>query len=76
MLRRKMDPRKFNGGVFLGLNGIVIKSHGSTDAEGYSAAIDVGYEMVHQDLLAQIRQALGREMMPPVVAQAARGAAS
>ncbi len=76
MLRQKMDPRKFNGGVFLGLNGIVIKSHGSTDAEGYSAAVDVGYEMVHQDLLAQIRRALGREMVPLVVPQAAGGAAS
>ena len=34
-LADKMDPRKSNGGVFLGLNGIVIKSHGGTDAEGY-----------------------------------------
>ena len=32
MLREKMDPRKSNGGVFLGLNGVVIKSHGGTDA--------------------------------------------
>ena len=35
-LREKMDPRKANGGVFLGLNGIVIKSHGGTDAEGFA----------------------------------------
>ena len=41
-----MDPRKANGGVFLGLNGIVIKSHGGTDAEGFAAAVDVGYDMV------------------------------
>ena len=39
-LREVMDPRKANGGVFLGLNGIVIKSHGSTDAEGFAAAIE------------------------------------
>ena len=45
-LRDKMDPRKVNGGVFLGLNGIVIKSHGGTDAEGFAAAIDIGYDMV------------------------------
>jgi glycerol-3-phosphate acyltransferase PlsX len=78
LLRQKMDPRKFNGGVFLGLNGVVIKSHGSTDAEGYSAAIDVGYEMVHQELLAQIRHALGRELpvSQAMIAQAAGGAAS
>ena len=41
-----MDPRKVNGAVFLGLNGIVIKSHGGTDAEGFASAIDVGHNMV------------------------------
>ena len=49
-----MDPRKSNGGVFLGLNGIVIKSHGGTDAEGFAAAIDIGYDMVRHELLAKI----------------------
>lgn len=53
-LREKMDPRKVNGGVFLGLNGIVIKSHGGTDAEGYAAAIDVGYDMVRNALNEKI----------------------
>ncbi len=50
MVREKMDPRKVNGGVFLGLNGIVIKSHGGTDAEGFAAAIKVGYDMVRNGL--------------------------
>ena len=50
-LREKMDPRKVNGGVFLGLNGIVIKSHGGTDAEGFAAAVDLGYDMVRYELL-------------------------
>ena len=54
-LRDKMDPRKSNGGVFLGLNGIVIKSHGGTDAEGFASAVDVGYDMVRYDLLDQDR---------------------
>src|SRR5580698_7757750 len=40
-LRERMDPRRANGGVFLGLNGIVIKSHGGTDAEGFAAAIEL-----------------------------------
>ena len=53
-LRDKMDPRKVNGGVFLGLNGIVIKSHGGTDDEGFAAAIDVGYDMVRNALLSKI----------------------
>jgi glycerol-3-phosphate acyltransferase PlsX len=58
LLREKMDPRKVNGGVFLGLNGIVIKSHGSSDAEGFAAAIDLGYDMVRYGLLGKIRQTL------------------
>jgi glycerol-3-phosphate acyltransferase PlsX len=57
-LRDKMDPRQSNGGVFLGLNGIVIKSHGGTDPEGFAAAIDVGYGMVRHELLGKIGQML------------------
>ena len=53
-LAEKMDPRRANGGVFLGLNGVVIKSHGGTDAEGFAAAIDIGYDMVRYELLAKI----------------------
>jgi phosphate acyltransferase len=60
-LRDKLDPTKMNGGVFLGLNGIVIKSHGGTDAEGFAAAVDVGYDMVRYELLGKISQTLGRE---------------
>ena len=50
-LREKMDVRKINGGVFLGLNGIVVKSHGGTDDEGFAAAIELGYDMVRNRLL-------------------------
>ncbi|WP_150523482.1 phosphate acyltransferase PlsX [Roseibium sediminis] len=57
-LREKMDPRKVNGGVFLGLNGIVIKSHGGTDAEGYASAIDLAYDMVRNELTQKIAQDL------------------
>jgi glycerol-3-phosphate acyltransferase PlsX len=59
-LSNKMDPRKANGGVFLGLNGIVIKSHGATDAEGFAAAIELGYDVVRDELLAKITAALAR----------------
>jgi glycerol-3-phosphate acyltransferase PlsX len=59
-LRDKLDPSKSNGSVVLGLNGIVIKSHGGTDAEGFAYAVDVGYEMVHYDLLTKITQMLNR----------------
>jgi glycerol-3-phosphate acyltransferase PlsX len=57
-LSEKMDPRKSNGGVFLGLNGIVVKSHGGTDAEGFAYAVDIGHDMVRYDLLAKISQTL------------------
>jgi len=60
-LRDKLDPNKSNGGVLLGLKGIVVKSHGGTDAEGFAYAVDVGYEMVHYDLLTKINQMLHRD---------------
>lgn len=53
-LRDKMDPNKVNGGVFLGLNGVVIKSHGGANAEGFCSAIEVGYDMVRNGLLQKI----------------------
>ena len=59
-LRERLDPRRANGGVFLGLNGIVIKSHGGTDAEGFAAAIELGYDVVRDELLAKITAALAR----------------
>jgi glycerol-3-phosphate acyltransferase PlsX len=59
-LRDKLDPNKSNGGVLLGLNGVVVKSHGGTDAEGFAYAVDVGYEMVHYDLINKINQMLNR----------------
>jgi glycerol-3-phosphate acyltransferase PlsX len=57
-LREKMDVRKTNGGVFLGLNGLVVKSHGGTDAEGFAAAVELAYDMARRDLLGRIRRDL------------------
>ena len=57
-LRRKIDPRRVNGGLFLGLGGIVIKSHGGTDAEGFAGAVDIGHDMVRHRLLDKIRETL------------------
>ncbi|MBA3446814.1 MAG: phosphate acyltransferase PlsX [Pseudaminobacter sp.] len=53
-LREKMDVRRANGGVFLGLNGIVVKSHGGADDEGFAAAIELGYDMIRNRLLDRI----------------------
>jgi glycerol-3-phosphate acyltransferase PlsX len=70
-LREKMDPRRANGGVFLGLNGVVIKSHGGTDPEGFAAAIDLGYDMAKYELLAKINRMLGaRQQGAPLAAGA------
>jgi glycerol-3-phosphate acyltransferase PlsX len=53
-LATKLDPRTSNGAVFLGLNGIVVKSHGDTDAMGYAYAIDVAVDVAAADLLNKI----------------------
>ncbi|WP_230531923.1 phosphate acyltransferase PlsX [Microvirga roseola] len=57
-LKDKMDPRKVNGGVFLGLEGVVVKSHGGTDDLGFASAIDVAYDMAHFELMNTIRSML------------------
>jgi phosphate acyltransferase len=53
-LRERIDPRRLNGGPFLGLNGIAIKSHGGTDALGFASAIEVGYRMAKSDVLGRM----------------------
>jgi glycerol-3-phosphate acyltransferase PlsX len=59
VLRNKMDPRRANGGVFLGLQGLVIKSHGGADATGFAAAVDLGYDLAVAGLTARIAADLG-----------------
>lgn len=63
-LKAKMDPSRVNGGVFLGLEGAVIKSHGGADEKGIAAAIDIAYDMAHYDLMRTIREML--EQTPAV----------
>jgi len=53
-LRRKLDPRASNGGIFLGLNGVVVKSHGGTDAAGFASAVDMAIDMAKADINARI----------------------
>ena len=53
-LREKMDPGRANGGVFLGLNGIVVKSHGGADADSFAAAIDLAYDIARNGLIDRI----------------------
>ena len=49
-LKLKLDPRRYNGAMFLGLNGVVIKSHGGTDAFGFSHAIKEAYDLLRFDV--------------------------
>ena len=53
-LKEKMDPRQLNGGIFLGLNGIVVKSHGGTDATGFASAVDLAYEMASSGVVKRL----------------------
>jgi glycerol-3-phosphate acyltransferase PlsX len=54
-----MDPRRYNGAVFLGLNGIAVKSHGGTDSEGFANAIGVAADMARYGFLEKVRNELG-----------------
>src|SRR5271166_35156 len=58
-LRERMAPRA-HGGVFLGLDGVVIKAHGGADADSYAGAVELGYDMVRQELLAKIREMIAQ----------------
>ena len=59
-LREWLDPRRYNGAVMLGLNGVVVKSHGGTDAQGFAHAVDVAMDMVVHRFNDHIREDLTR----------------
>src|SRR5437588_11785747 len=59
-LRMRSDPRRYNGAIFLGLGGIAVKSHGSTDAFGFANAIGVAVDMKVNGVLDKIRVELAR----------------
>ena len=56
--KKKLDPRKYNGAIFLGLNGPVVKSHGGTDYIGFYHSIDLCYKIVKGNLMLQIKKNL------------------
>lgn len=57
-IRRKLDPRLYNGGLFLGLNGVCIKSHGGSDAFGFSRALWVAADMVRENYTGRVAEVL------------------
>ena len=56
--KSKLDPRKYNGAILLGLNGPVVKSHGGIDSLGFYYSIDLCYKIVKGDLMKQIKNNL------------------
>ena len=54
----KLDPRKYNGAIFLGLNGPVVKSHGGIDSIGFHYSIDLCYKIIKGNLMSEIRKNL------------------
>ena len=59
-VRERTDPRRYNGAVFLGLNGIAVKSHGGTDRIGFANAINVALELVDHGFLPDVSAAIAR----------------
>ncbi len=59
-LKEKMDPRQLNGGIFLGLNGIVVKSHGGTDATGFASALDLAYDLASSGVVTRLADDITR----------------
>ena len=58
-LSLRIDPRRYNGAMFLGLNGIVVKSHGGTDEFGFANAIGVAADLCRQGFIDRIRDEIG-----------------
>jgi glycerol-3-phosphate acyltransferase PlsX len=63
-LRRKLDPRTANGGILLGLNGVVVKSHGGADAMGFASALDMAIDMARSGVIPKIMADL-EALAPP-----------
>ena len=57
-IKKNVDPRLYNGAMFVGLNGLSVKSHGGTDALGFSVAVDNAIKLVRRDFVATIRNEL------------------
>src|SRR3546814_2957992 len=62
LLRNRLDPNNHNGAVFLGLNGLVVKSHGGATELGVATAIGAAAKMVRDDLTRRIIDDLGNEI--------------
>ncbi|MEL6413725.1 MAG: phosphate acyltransferase PlsX [Pseudomonadota bacterium] len=69
-LREKMDPSNVNGGVLLGLNGVVVKSHGGTDAEGYATAVQLAADLAASRYMEEVAAGLRRDSVEVSISEA------
>lgn len=60
--KTRLDPRRFNGAIFLGLRGIVIKSHGGTDAEGFAYALQEAYHEAKKDVMHALEEGVSQDL--------------
>lgn len=67
---KRVDPRRYNGGVFVGLDGVCVKSHGGTDALGFAYAIGMAIDMVRYDYKSKLVEGLARLHAMPSTAEA------
>ena len=72
-LRARVDPRRYNGAVFLGLNGIAVKSHGGSDAFGFATAIGVAVDMVANGFIERMTSDFQLAQKPIQIPAAAAG---
>lgn len=69
-LKARMDPSNVNGGVLLGLNGVVVKSHGGTDAEGYATAVKLAADLAGSRYMEEVRAGLARDSVEVSLSEA------
>ncbi len=60
--KQKLDPRRFNGAIFLGLRGVVIKSHGGTDSLGFAYALEEAYHEAQANSLQKIQEGVATQL--------------
>jgi len=69
-LKEKMDPSNVNGGVLLGLNGVVVKSHGGTDPEGYATAVRLAADLAASRYMEEVAAGLARDQVEVSLSEA------
>lgn len=61
-VKKRLDPRRFNGAILIGLRGVVVKSHGGTDQVGFAYALDEVYQSIKVDSIAKIQAGVVRQL--------------